>query len=209
MSDSILREAPTLRYGWRVVTLREVCLSTETTDPLARPEMEFNYVDISAVDNVRKTISLPKRMRGSEAPSRARNRIRSGDVIVATIRPNLNAVAKVPDELDGAVCSTGFCVLRAGSRIDADYLFFYVQSPDLVQSLTSLVAGSLYPAVTDRQVLEQLIPLPPLIEQRRIAALLREQFAEIERARAAAESQLKTISALPGAYLREAFTVNV
>jgi len=50
---------------------------------------------------------------------------------------------------------------------------------------------------------------PPLAEQKRIGARLCEQFAEIERARAAADIQLKTIAALPGAYLREAFAVNV
>lgn len=46
---------------------------------------------------------------------------------------------------------------------------------------------------------------PPLAEQQRIAGRLREQFAEIERARAAAAAQLEAIAALPGAYLREAF----
>lgn len=50
---------------------------------------------------------------------------------------------------------------------------------------------------------------PPLAEQQRIGSRLCEQFAEIERARAAAESQLKTIAALPGAYLREAFAADV
>ena len=51
-------------------------------------------------------------MLGSEAPSRARQRVRKDDVLVSTVRPNLNAVAKVPKSLDAATASTGFCVLR-------------------------------------------------------------------------------------------------
>ncbi len=49
------------------------------------------------------------------------------------------------------------------------------------------------------------IPLPPLAEQRRIAARLREQLAEIDRAKAALDAQRKAIDALPAALLREVF----
>jgi type I restriction enzyme S subunit len=50
------------------------------------------------------------------------------------------------------------------------------------------------------------IPLPPLSEQRRIAGILREQMAAVERARATAEAELEAIEALPAALLRRAFS---
>lgn len=49
------------------------------------------------------------------------------------------------------------------------------------------------------------IPLPPLAEQKRIAAILSEQLAAVERARKAAQEQLEAAKALPAAYLREVF----
>jgi len=49
------------------------------------------------------------------------------------------------------------------------------------------------------------IPLPPLPEQRRIAALLAKQMAAVEEARESAETQLKAAEALAAAYLREVF----
>ena len=49
------------------------------------------------------------------------------------------------------------------------------------------------------------IPLPPLAEQKRIAAILNEQIAAVELARAAAEAQLEAARALPAAYLRAVF----
>ena len=49
------------------------------------------------------------------------------------------------------------------------------------------------------------MPIPPLPEQRRIAAILNEQMASVERARAATEAQLGAAKALPTAYLRAAF----
>ena len=56
------------------------------------------------------------------------------------------------------------------------------------------------------ELLKEQIPLPPLSEQRRIAALLTEQLAAVEQARKAAEAQLAAINDLPAALLRQAFT---
>ncbi len=49
------------------------------------------------------------------------------------------------------------------------------------------------------------IPLPPLAEQKRIAAILNEQMAAVKRARAAAEAQLEAAKVLPATYLRAVF----
>lgn len=59
--------------------------------------------------------------------------------------------------------------------------------------------------VTKREVEAIEILLPPLIEQKRIAAILDEQMATVDRARADAESQLEAAKALPSAYLRAVF----
>jgi len=197
------RELPA---GWRWVRLGEVCdKQTGIRDPRLEPDSAFQYVDITSVSNVQKCITETRTILGKEAPSRARQIIQVNDVIVATTRPNLNAVALVPAELDNQICSTGFCVLRAGADILPEYLFAFVQHESFINALTDLVKGALYPAVNDSQVKDQLIPLPPLPEQQRIAAVLKEQMAAVEKARASAEAELEIINALPSALLRQAF----
>ena len=63
------------------------------------------------------------------------------------------------------------------------------------------------PRRTTRDVVESIqIPLPPLPEQQRIAARLREQMQAVDEARQAAEAQLKAINQLPAALLRQAFS---
>jgi len=65
--------------------------------------------------------------------------------------------------------------------------------------------GATRPRVTLGMLKAFPIPLPPLDEQRRIAAHLRDQLAEIDRAKAALEAQRAAIDALPAALLREVF----
>jgi len=54
---------------------------------------EFMYVDISSVDNKLKRIVAQKNLAVDAAPSRARQRLKTDDVLVSMTRPNLNAVA--------------------------------------------------------------------------------------------------------------------
>lgn len=185
-------------------SLADLCLNdVRSIDPKRNPEKEFWYVDISAVDNVTKRISTPQKTSGKSASVRARQLIESGDVLVATTRPNLNAVAIVPDEYAGQVCSTGFCVLRAGPELDPGYLFAFVQSRTFVDPLVDLTKGALYPAVTDRQVLAQSIPWIAVPQQQRIAANLANQLAAVEDARQAATAQLRELTHLANAIVRE------
>lgn len=182
--------------------LYELCLSNiERVNPANMPDNEFWYVDISSINSALKTISTPTKTKGKSASVRARQLIRTNDVLVSTTRPNLNAVALVPDEYDGQVCSTGFCVLRCGEELDSDYLFHFVRSSYFIDSLSSLVQGALYPAVTDKQVFAQFIPWVPIEKQRQIAARLKAQLAEVDKARQAVEAQLQEATKLADAII--------
>ena len=158
------------------------------------PDDSFVYIDLSAVDQAAKAITGARDMPCKEAPSRARQLVAAGDVLVSTVRPNLNAVAQVPSEFDGATASTGFCVLRPRpGALDGAYLLHWVRSPRFVSEMVRRATGASYPAVSDRIILESSLPLPPLPEQRRIAEML--DRAEALRAkRRAALAQLDTLT---------------
>lgn len=137
------------------------------------PGGAFAYIDLSSVDKDTKRIASPASIACSEAPSRARQIVKAGDVLVSTVRPNLNGVAVVPAELDGATASTGYTVLRPNpSKVDGSYLFHWVKHPAFVDEMVRLATGASYPAVSDKIVREAKIPLPQLPEQRRIGAIL-------------------------------------
>jgi len=155
------------------IALRELVeAKTGTLNPSAWPDDPITYVDVTAVDNRTKAITGARTLRGAEVPGRARRLLRTGDVLVSTVRPNLNAVALVPESLDGDVASTAFCVLRATPRVLPEYLYFFVRSGRFIRELTRLATGALYPAVSDARILDQMLPLPDLARQRRIVDML-------------------------------------
>ena len=185
---------------WSVAAIGDVCEPTEQRDPRDDPAGEFRYVDIAGIDRVHKSIVEHQTLLGTGAPSRARKVIRNGDVLVSTVRPNLNAVAMVPACLDGQIASTGFCVLRPNRvTVEPRYLFYWTTSPRFVAALTSLVRGANYPAVSDRDVKEASIPLPSLVEQRRIVRIL-DQAYRLRRLRA--EADAKTDRILPALFIK-------
>jgi type I restriction enzyme S subunit len=157
-------------------------------DPRRNPNKPFLYVDISSIDRGLKVITSAPEILGADAPSRARKEICEGDVLVSTVRPNLNAVAVVPPGLNGQIASTGFCVLRPNREaIVGKYLFYFTTTPDFISILSSRVRGAHYPAVSDGDVKEIELPLPVLSEQRRIVEIL-DQADALRKKRAEADT---------------------
>ncbi len=165
---------------WEVVRLGDCTLPTEQVDPSDREH--FWYIDISSIDNTICKIVNPQQIWGNFAPSRAKKLVRANDVIFSTTRPYLKNIAIVPMELDGQICSTGFCVLRANKeRVLPEWIYYNVITERFIRRIESKMRGATYPAVTDKDVYFEKIPLPPLPEQKRIAEVLRTVDEAIEK----------------------------
>ncbi|MGO3932452.1 restriction endonuclease subunit S [Rhodopseudomonas pseudopalustris] len=157
----------------RLATIGDFVDPVTNWNPATKPHEQFTYIDLSSVSQAEKRIVAANPVTGVDAPSRARQIVKAGDILVSTVRPNLNGVAPVTEEFDGATASTGFCILRPRpQKLCSNYLMHWVRSPDFIKSMVGQATGASYPAVTDRIVKSSLIPLPPLDEQRRIAVIL-------------------------------------
>ncbi len=158
---------------WHRRRLADLTLRSSTWNPSIDPRESVRYVDVSGVSRDELLIVAEATHRGTEAPSRARKIVKSGDTIFATVRPSLRRIAQVPSSLDGELVSTAFCVLRPDPKqIIPGFLFFATQLDTFVSSVTALETGASYPAVRDSDVLAQDVPVPPLAEQLEITAVL-------------------------------------
>ncbi len=152
--------------------IRKHVVKTEVRDPRKQPDKPFKYVDIAGIDNKTGRISEVREILGKDAPSRARKVIRNGDVIVSTVRPNLNATALIPPSLDNQICSTGFSILRCKSSLNPRFLFAFTRRNEFINTLTSQMKGASYPAVTHDDVLDVEIPLPPIELQNNFSSFM-------------------------------------
>lgn len=194
-----------MRAGWHTKTLGDVLVKTETVNPVQSPEDEFDYIDVSSVSNETFEIVETQRLKGQDAPSRARKLVKANDIIFATIRPTLKRIAIVPENLDGQVCSTGYFVLRPKPGIDHRFVFYSLFTASFQESMEALQKGASYPAVTDGDVRAQQIPVPSLPEQRHIVRVLDDAFDGIATAKANAEKNLQNARALFLDYVQSVF----
>lgn len=163
----------------RVIEVAEIV--KDKRDPTLHPESTFQYIDISSVDVEVGEVSRSQELTGSEAPSRARKLVRGYDIIISTCRPTRGAIAVVPEELHGEICSTGFSVIRAREGVNPYYLHYAIRLQSTMEQFRKFSTGSSYPAILDSDVEKTRIPMPSLAEQNEIVRSLRLALHERKR----------------------------
>ena len=177
-----MRDLSELPDGWRMVRLGDVSEVNRSNWDLGDSE-SIRYLDLTAVTAPGR-LSSPKEIAALDAPSRARRRVRSGDILVSTVRPNLRGFARVRCAADNLVASTGFAVVTPLEDVDGSLLFHHVMTHRFARYLANATTGQAYPAVRPSDVASYGLPLPPLSEQRGIAAVLDAIDEAIERTEA-------------------------
>ena len=120
---------------------------------------EIEYIDISSIDNISNTIVETTKYEVSNAPSRAQQCVKKGDILVSTVRPINRNIAVVTRGLHNLVASTGFCVLRPKEEY-REYLLSIVKSDAYTEHMCDKASGGLYPAVNNGDVFSYGIHIP-------------------------------------------------
>jgi restriction endonuclease S subunit len=183
--------------GWTETTLGNVAeINSETAKNWGADEI-VTYIDLSSVTfDSGVGVELFKG-RFKDAPGRARRIVRTGDILVSTVRPYLRGFAVVPSRLDGALASTGFAVLRAkqGASISG-FIWALIGMEEFVSHLMELATGSNYPAVRPSDVASTKLLLPPVKEQQRIVDEISKVDAVIQETTSALAATRQLRSAL-------------
>lgn len=191
-----LKEDDVLPRGWARTTLAAACSPVDSVSPAALFDGTFRYVDISSIDNERQLIVQAKEVPVEDAPSRAKQLLKHGDVVFSTVRVYLRNIGYVDQSLDGQIGSTGFCVLRGAKGVLGRYLYRYVTSDRFIRELLPHQRGNSPPAVLEADIKAQPFNLPPTAEQERIVAKLDELFSQIEKG----EENLRRVQTLVKRY---------
>ncbi|WP_433784726.1 restriction endonuclease subunit S [Pseudomonas frederiksbergensis] len=97
-------------------------------------------------------------------------KVKEGDVLFC-LRGSLGKFALVKDIKLGAIASS-LIIIRPKSNIDLNYLKHFLGSPLCYREISNFENGAAQPNLSGRDLKRFKIPLPPLLEQKNIAAIL-------------------------------------
>lgn len=204
-------EGDELPEGWKLRPLKENCFINPSKRKgfTREPNPQTSFVPMEAVDEETGKIAHIINRNYFEI-SKGYTFFEDGDVLFAKITPCMqngkSAIAQ--DLIDGVgFGSTEFHVLRPKKDVTKEWIYFYIRTVEFRKRAKDHFEGSAGQQRVSTDFIENsLIPLPPtLSDQIAIVAELERKMAELEKARQAAERQLKAIKMLPGAILREVF----
>ena len=108
-------------------------------------------------------------------PSRARQKIKTNDVIVSSVEGSLSSCALVTGEYNNAICSTGFHVLRS-REINPETLLLLMKSSSIQNLLKQGCSGTILTAILPDALKQINLPLIREEVQKQLAAKVQESF---------------------------------
>jgi len=147
----------------------------------------FNYIEMGGIDPLMGIVDF-KEINVLEAPSRATQIIKNGDLIIGKTRPYLKKFAIADISFEGFIASSAFSIIENSKSYNLLFLKEFLTSPLGVEILKNDMTGGLYPAITEDSLRKIQIPLPPLEVQNQIVDKISSIKEEIKILRSEAET---------------------
>lgn len=142
---------------------------------LPHAKEKYRYIELANV-GTHGNISDLELQNGNELPSRARRRVKAGQVIVSSIEGSLQSCALITDELDGAICSTGFYVVDS-DKINSETLLVLFKLEPIQALMKQRCSGTILTAIPKGEFLSMSLPEIDTAIQNEIAQKVQQSFA--------------------------------
>ena len=143
-----------------------VSFNTKRSD---RKKPYYHYIDIASVDHGK--LNLGDVINNSDLPGRAQYSVNIGDILLSTVRPNLEHYLLISDTnfQNDLIVSNGFAIMTSDQqKVIPSYLYYLMTLPSTTKYLSERATGSAYPVVNVSIIGDIDIPLPSLERQQEI-----------------------------------------
>jgi hypothetical protein len=149
------------------------------------PKADFKYIEIGHIDVTTGRIDLSRVQQygPEEAPNNAQRRVQKEDILISTRRPTRGAVTVVPDSLDNEFCTLFFSIVRLNETVPVlpEYVSAFLRTFAGRVQFQQAITETTYPVISDADVANLLVPLPPVEIQKKLASELSVRLTESER----------------------------
>ena len=208
LPSAYLREVfPKLRQplprGWKCVKLGELCkISARQVDPKLPEYSGLPHVSAEDIESGTGRL-FDLKSAAEDGMISGKYIFESGCILYSKIRPYLRKAVVAPCR---GLCSADMYPIDVKhDSFDANYFLWLLLSEAFTEWADSESRRARMPKLNRDQLFSYLAPLPPLIEQQRIAASLNNSFAKADALRSQLSALNSELSALPQSLLRKAF----
>ncbi len=160
--EDIINAIKSYRGGWETLD-NLVELKSQSHAP--KSDKQYKYIELSNIAGNGEITGCTTE-HGAELPSRARRKVKEGDVIVSSIEGSLSSIALIEDEYNDALCSTGFYVISS-DFLNSETLLVLMKSIAGQMLLKRCCNGTILTAINKDEFLG--ITLPKLLFESQVA----------------------------------------
>ena len=175
---------------WHHAVIGGVCAINASTLGKNDDLETLEYVEISEVS--RGNIANIAIYTRGEEPSRARRRLRHGDTVLSTVRPNRGSYFLALNPPENRVASTGFAVLTP-TKVPWSFVHAAMTQPEVSEHLGQMADGGAYPAVRPEIIGAMKVALP---NERKILEALHRTCAPLFEQAETNRTQSRTLATL-------------
>lgn len=158
--------------SWKWVRLGEISTYAQQKQKIAAKNITDDLWSLDLEDIEKESGKIINTCRASKRKiSGDKLLFRKGQVLYSKLRPYLKKILVAPDS---GICSSEIVPFNLYGNINAQYVVYYLKSPYADFVVNSVTYGVKMPRVGTDTMIELLIPLPPLAEQKRIVVKLEE-----------------------------------
>ena len=164
-----------MKNNWQKVKLGDICNVNNRVYSISENWNFANYLDTG---NITKNIInefLFINLKTDKLPSRARRKVKNGNIIYSTVRPNQEHYGYIVSQPKNLLVSTAFAVLDINPECaDSKFIYYLITQTEYTNLLQSVAEQSTtaYPSIKPSDITSLEIIIPPLDEQRKIAGIL-------------------------------------
>ena len=157
------------------ITLKELIKTNTQSYQKSDNWAYINYLDTGNLTEnyIREIICLDPNK--DDIPSRAKRKVKIGDILYSTVRPNQKHYGYIEKFYDNLLVSTGFVVIEPDkSKVNGKYLYYYLTQKDIIAYLQTIAENTVatYPSISPKDIENMVVDFPTLRHQDKIVHVL-------------------------------------